>query len=373
MPLTIIDRKGTKYLRGTVRGIAIYESTKTKNAALAEAIRISRENQLLHESVLGPRASRTFEAAAIEYVEAREPGRSQRDAILGAERADGSLSPCLLTDFGAMLCAKIDQDAVDRVIKRRFRGRSPATIQRALLTPLKAVLHFAAKKKYCDIPAFDPPQGQQSRGRTRWCDYDEADRLLRACSPHIYHIVLFLLLTGARIGETLALEWGDVDLAGNWCIFRNTKRNKRGHLEGEARGVPLHPQLVMMLANLRRRPGQAQVFLTPDGEPYAARDGGGHIKTGWRAALRRAGIADLRVHDLRHTFATWLMLARVPDRIREEIMGHQASSMGSRYAHVPKPEIIDAVSLLQTRAKSVHQYRTDRGLPKKINDMRLVG
>jgi integrase len=361
MPLTLVPpRQGYSpfwRIRGTVRGIPVNESTKTSNKALAEALRIKREAACLEESVLGPRVSRTFYAAAVEYIEAVEPGRSQRDAILGAERADGSLSPALVSDFGDMLCARIDQAAVDRVIKKRFAGRSPATVQRSLLTPLKAVLNYAARKRWCDAPSFERPKGQASRGRTRWLDEAEADRLLTSASPHLYRLVLFLLLSGARIGEALALEWDDVDLAGGWCVLRNTKRGKRGHIAGEDRGVPLHRQLVVMLANAPRKKGEARVFLSSLGEPYAERLGGGHIKTAWRLTCQRAGIADLRVHDLRHTFATWMLVARVPDRIREEIMGHRSSSMSGRYAHVPQADAIAAVQLLATRAKSVQQAR----------------
>lgn len=374
MPLTLVPpRQGYSpfwRIRGTVRGIAVNESTKTSDKALAEALRIKREAACLTESILGPRVSRTLYAAAVEYVEATEPGRSQKDAILGAERADGSLSPALVSDFGDMLCARIDQAAVDRVIKKRFSGRSPATVQRSLLTPLKAVLNYAAAKKWCDTPHFEPPRGQQSRGRTRWLDEGEADRLLAAASPHVYRLILFLLLSGARVGEALALEWQDVDLAAGWCVLRNTKRGKRGHIAGEDRGVPLNSQLVVMLANAPRKKGENRVFLSSLGEPYAERQGGGQIKTAWRLTCKRAGIADCRVHDLRHTFATWMLLARVPDRIREEIMGHRSASMSGRYAHVPQADAIEAVQLLGSRAKSVQQARPYPG--KRQQEQRLA-
>lgn len=357
MSLTLFQRNGIWYIRGAVRGINVYETTKTADKKLAEAIRIKREAGLLEESVLGPRVSRTFADAAVGYVEAVEPGRSQTHAVIGYERADGTMSPCLVTDFGNLLCARIDQAAVDKVIRRRFAGRSPATVQRSLIQPLTAVLNWAAKKprQWCDVPAFERPAGAVSRGRTRWASEEEADLLLEACSPHLWRLVLFLLLSGARIGEALALKWDDVDLGAAWAVFRNTKRGKRaGKSEGEDRGIPLHPQLVAMLANLRRpKSGEGYVFLTPSGCPYAERDGGGHVKTAWAAAKRRAGIKDLRIHDLRHTFATWLLVARVPTELREEIMGHRSGRMSSRYAHVPVPELLESVQLLRTRAKSV--------------------
>jgi integrase len=373
MPLTLFPpRSGNDAsyrIRGTVRGIYINETTGTADKALADAIRIKREAALLEESVLGPRASRRFSDAALGYAESVKPGHTQLAAIIGAPRRDGGLSPCLVSDFGAMLVAKIDQAVVDRVTRTRFKDAAPATLQRQLLTPLTAVLTWAAARKWCDLPRFQRPA--TPRGRSRWASYEEADRLLAAAAPHLYRLVLFLLLSGARLGEALGLRWDDIDLAAGWVVFRNTKRGKRGGRAGEDRGAPLHPQLVVMLANLARpRNGDGFVFLSSRGEPYAARLGGGHIKTAWAAALRRAGIAGLRVHDLRHSFATWLLIAGVTEEKRARIMGHESSEMTRRYAHIPDPLLVEAVRLLPTRAKSV---RAAYPYPGKSNEKKVVG
>lgn len=357
MPLSLIPpRPGYSSnwrIRGTIRGRYINETTGTADKTQADAIRIKREAALLDESVHGPRVGARFSAAAVEYAEKRQPGRSQLDAIIGYARKDGSLSLCLISDFGAMLCSAVDQAAVDRVIRTCFKGKSPATVQRNFLTPLVAVLNFAAGRKWCDAPKFERPKTE--RGRTRWASYEEADRLLAAAPPHLHRILLFLLLTGARLGEVLSLDWQDIDLAGRWAVLRDTKRGRQGHDRGEDRGVPLHPQLVLMLANLPRPKSQSRVFLSNLGRPYAERDGGGHLKTAWAATLKRAGIEDLRVHDLRHTFATWLLMAGCQDEVREKIMGHSSSRMSRRYAHVPDDCLVQAVTLLGARAKSVQQ------------------
>ena len=371
MPLSLIPpRAGYSpnwRIRGTVRGRYINETTGTTDKAQADAIRIKREAALLDESVHGARVGARFSAAAVEYAEKKAPGRSQLDAIIGYPRKDGTLSPCLVSDFGLFLCSAIDQAAVDRVIRTRFKGRSPATVQRNFLTPLVAVLNFAAQRKWCDAPRFERPKTE--RGRTRWATYEEADRLLAAAPPHLHRILLFLLLTGARLGEVLGIEWQDVDLAGRWAVLRDTKRGSRGHDRGEDRGIPLHPQLVLMLANLPRPKGGGPVFLSSLGQPYAERDGGGHLKTAWAATLKRAGIEDLRVHDLRHTFATWLLMAGAQDEVREKIMGHSSSRMSRRYAHVPDDSLVAAVSLLGTRAKSVQQAYPYPGRSKQNQEV----
>lgn len=342
MPLTLVPPRGDRSrnwtIRGTVRGRYINETTGTANREFAEAIRIKREAELLDESVFGARVSRRFSEAAVTYIETVKPGRTQIEAIIGHTRADGSISPCVIDDFGPMLVSAIDQSAVDKVMRQRFASASPATIQRSLLTPLVAVLTFAAARKWCERPQLWRPPA--TKGRTRWATYNEADELLAGASPHIYRLSLFLMMTGVRMGEALGLEWRDVNLAERWAVFRDTKN-------GEDRGVPLHLQVVAMLANMRHRSGP--VFLTHRGQPYAERDGGGQVKTGWRATLRRAGIEDLRPHDLRHTFSTWLTMAAVHEQVRDEIMGHASTSMGRRYSHVPREELMRAIDKLPSR------------------------
>lgn len=349
MPLTLVPpRTGrSRYyrLRGTIRGVPVDETTGVESRELAEAIRIKREGQILDESIFGPRTSRRFSEAAVTYLETIKPGGTQAHAIIGRQRQNGAISSNLIDYFGDMLVSAIDQAAVDKVMREHFQKAASATIQRQLLTPLIAVLTFAAKRQWCDRPQLWRPPAP--KGRTRWLDYDEADRLLGAMAPHIYRLSLFLMLSGARMSEATGLDWRDVSLVERWCVFRDTKRHS------EDRGVPLHPQLVAMLADIRHRNGP--VFLTQRGLPYAEREGGGQIKTAWAATLRRASIRDLRPHDLRHTFSTWLTMAGVHEQVRDEIMGHASTDMGRRYSHIPREALTQAVDRLPTRAEPVEQ------------------
>ncbi len=365
MPLTLVPpRAGASRfwrIRGTVRANVggavrsryIDETTGIESRELAEAIKIKREAQVLEELVFGPKLSRRFSEAAVTYVETVKPGREQSAAIIGRERRDGTVSRCLIDDFGGMLVNAIDQAAVDRVMRERFAHAAPATVQRSLLTPLISVLNFAAERKWCDRPRFWRPK--QPRGRTRWASQEEVGRIIGAAPPHLRPLIYFLVLTGARMGEALTLQWEDVSLGERWCVFRDTKN-------GEDRGAPLHHALVALLGNL---PGERRgiVFLTPSGVPYAERAGGGHIKTAWSATLRRAGIADLRPHDLRHTCSTWLTMAGAHEQVRDEIMGHASTSMGRRYSHVPRAALLEAIDRLTapfpgvTSVKSVEERK----------------
>jgi integrase len=341
-------------VRGTLRSITINETTGVTDRSTAETIRIQREAEILNELVFGVRASRSLRQAVMGYAEEHDreakPLRgTQRAHVLGRRRSDGSLSPHLLSRFDPdVLVSAIDQDMVDAVIRRDFPHRvAAATIMNAVIIPLTAVLNYAARRRWCDTPKFK--RLKVAKHRTRWPTYEEADRILAAAMPYSRPLYLFLMMTGARFGEAISLDWRDVNLLERWAVLRNTKRN------GEDRGIPLHPQVQRMLANLPHRDGR--VFRTWRGEPFADIDDDrarrGSIKTAWASTLRRAGITEpLRIHDLQHGFSSWLTamtMSFCQQQVRDEIMGHASTNMGRHYAHLPRQPLLDAVALLPER------------------------
>ena len=268
---------------------------------------------------------------------------------------------CLIKDFGETLVNKIDQAKVNEVIAKRFQGKKPGTIVRNFLTPLTAVLHHAAKQGWCDIPKpFTRPKFKDAPNR--WAKYEEADRILQNSAPHVRPLFLFLMLTGCRVSEAINLKWRDVDLEARWLVLRDTKN-------GTDRGVPIHRQLVEVLTGLpSAATKQGPVFLTDRGNPYKDRnrEEGGQCRSAWTLGCQRAGVEDLHQHDLRHTFATWGLIAGMSDRVKKEIMGHSSSEMSDRYAHVPLQEAIAAIDLIPPRwyEKETQQAWRSKRQPK---------
>lgn len=365
MPIKLIRITGRPnfYLRGTIRGRSVFETTGTADQAAAEEIRIKKEAEILHESIHGKRLTKSFAEAADAYLSA--PGAS--------ENVERFILP-LDEHFGRKMLHEITQDEIDAYVRLRYAGKASATVLRNVVTPLTAVLNFAARRKWCDAPSFERPA--DSRGSERWASYDEASALLSAAAPHIQPLLLTFLYTAARMSELLDLVWDDVDLDRRWAVFRDTKNDT-------SRGVPLHAAVVAELGALPRSKADPHVFLTPAGERYfdSGREAGGQIKSAWRGACVRAGlarwdyepgnfrarklvwIADRIVpHHLRHTCATWLLMAGVDTRTRDEILGHKPGEMGPRYAHVPVPRLVDAIDRLPavSCAKSVRYFKNGR-------------
>jgi integrase len=276
----------------------------------------------------------------------------------------------------------------------RFAQCQPNTIVRQLITPLTAVLNYAAQpgREWCKAPAFIRPEYDDER--RRYARYDEADRLLQAAvsaNPRVAKdiqqwqlvylrtLLLFFMMTGARMSEALKLRWEDVNLQERWLVFRSTKRNKKPRTKramlraddrgGEDRGVPIHLQLRIALANLPGDHKTGPVFLTRRGRGYAINaKGQGQIKKAWAGVCQRAGIEDLTPHDLRRSCATWLTAAFVHDQVRDEIIGHKVSSMGRRYSQVPNPDHIAAIDKLPWRKLDVDEApaAASRGKPVEL-------
>ena len=346
MPLKLVryrQRGPNWYIRGTLRGVHVFETTGVADRTAAETVVARRQSEILDEATTGRKRRRFIEAALI-YMET--PGRA-----IGERRY---VMP-LVDAWGNKWCDEIGQSDMDRFVRDRYQKAKPSTVLRQAITPATAVLNVAARRKWCAEPSFERPAQRALGRRDVWFTQQEAAGIVDAAGLHVGRVILFLCMTGARVSEAVYLDWADVDLASNWAIFRNTKRH------GEDRGVPLHPQVVAMLANLRHR--QGPVFLTPKGKPYVDRHklAGGQIKTGWRMALARAGMphegGDGRTpHACRHSFSTWLLRAGASEYVKDRIMGHASSAMGRRYSHVAQDDARQAILLLEplkTGAKSV--------------------
>ncbi len=323
MSLKLIRRHGSPnwYVRGTVRGIALDESSGVADRKIAETIRAKREWEILQESIHGRKVTATFLEAAVAYMEADGERRF--------------LKP-LIEHFGTTALAQIDQAAIDRAAKLLCPAVSSATINRQVYTPVSAVLKFAHKRGLCELRLIERPR--QPKGRVRWLTPAEAERLIGECAPHMKPLVIFLLYTGARLSEALYLDWRQVDLHARQVRFLETKN-------GEDRGVPLHPRVFTELAGLEHREGA--VFRRHDGQPYAdSRGSGSPIKTGFKAACRRAGIVDFTPHDCRHTWATWYYAATRDLIGLMELGGWSDERMVRRYAHLNVSHLAASIATL---------------------------
>ncbi len=162
MPLNLIKRGSYWHLRGTVRGIAIRETTGCVERRDAEEVRIKREAEIVERSIHGASATATFVEASVMYLEAGGEARY--------------IEP-LTTYFGTTKLARIDQRAIERAAKVLYPHAAPSMVNRQVFTPVSAVLHFAAEQGLCEYRKAKAAKGQGALAPPR--GGREADRGVR--------------------------------------------------------------------------------------------------------------------------------------------------------------------------------------------------
>jgi integrase len=212
-------------------------------------------------------------------------------------------------------------------------GAQPATVNRELAT-LRHMFNKAVEWGYVkDTPVKGVRMLKIPPGRLRFLEASEIARLVDECSPHLRPIVVTALNTGMRLSEILCLRWSQVNFRLRTITVERTKNNER-------RIIPVNQPLFLDLERLAKKKRTEFVFCDEDGKPFRS------VQTGFKAACRRAGIADFRFHDLRHTFASHLVMSGVNIRAVQQLLGHKDIKMTMRYSHLSPQHLQEAVGLL---------------------------
>lgn len=226
---------------------------------------------------------------------------------------------------------------IDYITDERLKGNvSNSTVNRTLET-LRTVLRTARDEwEWIDkVPKVR--MLVKAEGRTRWLTRQEAQKLLAELPEHLNAMMRFTLATGLRQGNVKGLKWEQVDLSKRraWIHAYQSKNKK-------AIGVPLNSDAVIVL---REQQGKHPEFVfTYNGEPIT------QVNTkAWRKALKRAGINDFRWHDLRHTWASWMLQETgVPLYALQELGGWKTADMVKRYAHLCPDHLTQYVDKLSS-------------------------
>jgi integrase len=157
----------------------------------------------------------------------------------------------------------------------------------------------------------------------------------RSASKDVHLIILLALETGMRRGEIFNLRWDDLDYTRNQIWVRESKN-------GDARHAPMRPRSKEALLRRPRRIDCDYIFPGRVGKTRAST---GLVET-FTNLLTRAGIKDFRFHDLRHTFASHLVMAGVDLFTVGKLLGHRHTAMTARYSHLSEGHLHRAVDNL---------------------------
>ncbi len=329
------------------------ESSGSTSLKEAQALLIQRKKEVMEgkDPALVKRiGNHTFSELAEHYLkwcERQRSYRSKRGFVLHLLHAFGNLP---LRGFTVRL--------VEEWQTEKLKTCKPATVNRHLAT-LKHMLRKAVEWEMVEEEVLKRVRKvkliPEHNRRLRYLTREECQKLIDACDPHLRPIVITALNTGMRKGEILSLRWDQVDLKHGFILLERTKN-------GERREIPINQTLKEVFHSIPRRIERGRenpyVFINPEtGKPY------GDVKKSFQSALRRAGIKDFRFHDLRHTFASHLVMAGIDLTTVKELLGHKSLTMTLRYAHLAPSHKRNAVNELERilTGKSTSQLLHNQG------------
>ena len=243
-----------------------------------------------------------------------------------SRNAEASTWRRLLEFFGrGVLIDKIGERDIEAYRrKREGDGKAVASINREL-SNLSGALSWAVRNGIIDKkPRIKMPNPHNER--ERFLTKEEARRLVSYCPADIRPIIQAALFTGMRRGELLQMGW-------SWVDFQNLmiKIPPSATKNGQRRHVPISDNMYRVLMDLRRRSidGCDLVFHI-DGKPIPE----SRLAKTWRKARDKAGLKELRLHDARHSLASWLVMGGESLYTVATILGHRSLEMAQRYSHL---------------------------------------
>jgi integrase len=245
----------------------------------------------------------------------------------------------LLPRFGKCRLDEIARQDVQQMHQdRRAAGAAPGSANRLLIL-MRYIYNLALRWEVAGVAA-NPCKGipllEENNKKERYLSADEAERLYHAVcrseNPMLRYIVPMLILTGARKREVLDARWEDFNQARRIWRIPVTKA-------GKARYVPLSDGALNVLSSLPTTPACPWAFPNPEtGRPYVS------IFYAWDTARRKADLSDVRIHDLRHSFASLLINSGRTLYEVQQILGHTQVKTTQRYAHLSQDTLLAAAN-----------------------------
>jgi len=156
---------------------------------------------------------------------------------------------------------------------------------------------------------------------------------LQPASYCTVNAIFMILYTGCRVSEILNLKWENVHLSDSYIHLPDTKTGEGAR--------PLNQKAIELLSSMKPKEGNTYVFYGKvPGQPIV------EIKRAWGTILKRADIKDFRIHDLRHSFASFALKKGVPLVHVSKLLGHRNIATTMRYAHLELEQLKESTNIV---------------------------
>ncbi len=308
----------------TSGGRRIRQSAGTKIREEAQALHNKLAYELWQQQHLGRKPERLWEEAVVRWI--NEKGEQKKSIDDDISRLRG------LYRFRGVFLHHMTRDFIMETVHDLPCSNSTKNRYLALI---RAILRKAADEwQWLDnVPKIT--LYREAKRRIRWLSHEEAQRLAAALPEYMSDMMVFSLATGLRQRNVLDLKWEQINLQRKtaWIHPEDAKA-------GRAIGVALNQTAVGVL---EKQMGKHPSFVFTYSNGHPVKSISSRI---WKNALEKAGISDFRWHDLRHTWASWLVQAGVPLAALQEMGGWESISMVQRYAHLAPEHLHEHAALL---------------------------
>ena len=189
---------------------------------------------------------------------------------------------------------------------------------------------FCIKKSYLDKNPCSGIKKLNELSRLKTLSDEDINKLIAGATNKLTRdLITFLIYTGCRKGEALNLKWDDVDLKNDVIAIKGTKTKYD-------RYIPISKPLKELLKAVEKNQDCLYVF-NINGAKL------GNFRKSFMTACRNAGLKDLRIHDLRHVFASKMVMNGTSLYITGELLGHRTTQMTKRYSHLVPDTLKKAV------------------------------
>lgn len=331
----LYKRGGVWHIDKQIRGVRVCESTGEGDLARAEEYLAKKAEEVRQAVIYGVRPKRAFRLAATKYLNENHHKRRIADEALHLKQLDPYIGHLSLESVHTGTLQPF-------VIARRKKGIKTKSINLALGV-VRHILNVAASEwldennltwlqsppKIKLMPVTDARQPYP-------LSWEEQARLLQELPPHLGRMALFKVNTGTREMEVCNLRWEwevSVPELGASVFIIPADRVKNG----DERLVVLNRVAQSVVEEVRgQHPDRVFVFR---GHPV-----NGMNNTGWQNARKRAGLTQVRVHDLKHTFGRRLRAAGVSYEDRQDLLGHKSGRITTHYSAAELQNLIDAAN-----------------------------